>query len=102
MKEKDIIKTYDPWDWEYSCLQTAAKFIENMSGVGVVVKNCCYDIDQDWLYTTLIADPENDFGSYQCTTPRQYKQLINGNFADFTAVVSEIAAGVKKMGTMCK
>ena len=100
--EKDIIRTYDPWDWEYSCLQAAAKFVENMSGIKVVINFFFNDTATTEIYTTLIADPEDPFGGYQCTNPRQYKQLINGNFNDFTAAVAEIASGVKKMGTMHK
>lgn len=85
----DVITIYNKESKEYKRLEAAGKLIEAETGCSVVVKNTYFDYEQDWKWTTLIAEPV-DRMTYQILCPRDYKKIVAGDMDEFVEAVKTV------------
>lgn len=93
----EVLRIYYEGEPEYDRLMKASALIEEKSGAKVAVQRCYFDIDQNWQYSALIADPDDRWGGWQCTTPAQYEKIVDGDMQAFYDAVDIVAKSVKRL-----
>ena len=91
------IRLYGSNEPEYISLVKAAKTIEQKTGVKIAVQPCYFDIDQDWQYSALIADPDSRWGGWQCATPAQYERIVSGDPLEYEKGLSAVVDSITRL-----
>lgn len=75
----------------YKRLEAAAALIQAETDKNCIVKECFYDMGQDWMWTTILCESGmQTFPYMQILNPKQQKLIIFGSLKQFQETVLEL------------
>ena len=81
---------------EYRRLSTAAAKITEATGQTAVVKNVLFDASQNWSWTTIVMEPNDNSMSYQLLCPRDHEIIVLGTEAEVEKCIESLIMQINK------